>query len=88
MRPSGKPWKGHMTTDDAIKIVEATHPEKVILTHLGMQMIFQGPAKEAKLIEEKTGVSTVAAVDGMIVNFGETIAVQASRKTQKSLNEF
>jgi phosphoribosyl 1,2-cyclic phosphodiesterase len=88
MRPSGKPWKGHMTTDDAIKIVEATHPEKVVLTHLGMQMIFQGPAKEAKLIEEKTGVSTVAAADGMIVNFGETIAVQASRKTQKSLNEF
>ena len=86
MRPSGKPWKGHMTTDDATAIVEATHPEKVILTHLGMQMIFQGPAKEAKLIEEKTGVSTVAAVDGMTLNFGETISVQASRKTQRGLN--
>jgi len=22
MRPSGKPWKGHMTTDDAIKIID------------------------------------------------------------------
>jgi phosphoribosyl 1,2-cyclic phosphodiesterase len=88
MRPSGKPWKGHMTTDDAIKIVEASHPEKAVLTHLGMQMIFSGPAKEAKLIEEKTGISTVAAVDGMLINFGETINVQVSRKAQQNLNEF
>jgi hypothetical protein len=36
-----------------------------VLTHFGMQMIFQGPASEAKLIEEKTGTPTVAAVDGM-----------------------
>jgi phosphoribosyl 1,2-cyclic phosphodiesterase len=88
MRPAGKPWKGHMTTDDAIKIVEATHPEQAVLTHLGMQMIFKGPAKEAKLIKEKTGVSTVAAVDGMLINFGETINMQMSRKTQQGLNRF
>jgi phosphoribosyl 1,2-cyclic phosphodiesterase len=88
MRPSGKPWKGHMTTDDAIKIVEAAHPEKAVLTHLGMQMIFYGPEKEAKLIEEKTGVPTVAAVDGMLINFGESIDVQANRRAQKSLNNF
>ena len=88
MRPSGKPWKGHMTTNDAIKIAEATHPEQVVLTHLGLQMIFKGPASEAKLIEEKTGVPTVAAVDGMLINFGETINVQASRKAQQGLNKF
>jgi len=88
MRPAGKPWKGHMTTNDAIKIVQETHPEQAVLTHFGMQMIFKGPASEAKLIEEKTGVPTVAAVDGMRINFGETISVQASRKTQKGLNKF
>jgi phosphoribosyl 1,2-cyclic phosphodiesterase len=88
MRPAGKPWKGHMTTDDAIKIVDAVHPEKAVLTHLGMQMIFTGPAKEAKLIEEKTGVSAVAAVDGMLIQFGEVINVQMSRKTQQGLNRF
>jgi phosphoribosyl 1,2-cyclic phosphodiesterase len=88
MRPSGKPWKGHMTTDDAIKIVEATHPEKAVLTHLGMQMIFHGPAKEAKLIENTTGVSTVAAVDGMLIQFGETINVQMSKNAKQGLNRF
>jgi len=88
MRPAGKPWKGHMTTDDAIKIVEEARPEKAVLTHLGMQMIFKGPASEAKLVEEKTGVPTVAAVDGMRIDFGETIVVRAGRKTQKGLNKF
>jgi phosphoribosyl 1,2-cyclic phosphodiesterase len=73
MRPSGRPWKGHMTTDDAIRVIEETRPEWAILTHLGMNMIFQGPAKEAELVEERTGVPTVATVDGMIVSFGETV---------------
>jgi phosphoribosyl 1,2-cyclic phosphodiesterase len=87
MRPAGKPWKGHMTTNDAIKIVEEARPEKAVLTHLGMQMIFQGPAKEAKLIEEKTGVPTVAAIDGMRISFGETIEVKTA-KTQQGLDKF
>ena len=89
MRPSGKPWKGHMTTNDAIKIIEETHPEQAVLTHFGMQMIFKGSAKEAKLIEEKTGVPTVAAVDGMLIAFGETINVQRKgRRTRQGLNKF
>ncbi len=89
MRPAGKPWKGHMTTMDAITIVEEARPEQAVLTHFGMQMIFKGPAKEAKLIEEKTGVPTVAATDGMRISFGETITVQTkSMKTQQGLNTF
>jgi len=88
MRPAGKPWKGHMTTNDAIKIVEETRPEQAVLTHLGMQMIFKGPASEAKLIKDKTGVPTVAAVDGMRINFAETISVQVGGKTREGLNKF
>ena len=89
MRPAGKPWKGHMTTDDAMRIVEATHPEQAVLTHLGLQMIFQGPAKEAKLIKEKTGVPTVAATDGMQISFGEALTVcMKDTKAQQDLNTF
>jgi phosphoribosyl 1,2-cyclic phosphodiesterase len=89
MRPAGKPWKGHMTTDDAVKIVEEARPEQTVLTHLGMQMIFKGPASEAKLIEEKTGVPTVAAADGMLIDFGQAITVQTgSTKTQQGLDTF
>ena len=79
MRPSGKPWKGHMSTDDAIKILSETRPERAVMTHLGMRMLLQGPKKEAQLIMEKTGVPTVAAVDGMIVRIAETVTVQARK---------
>ncbi len=87
MRPAGKPWKGHMTTEDAIKIIQEAQPEQAVLTHLGMQMIFQGPAREAKLIEEKTRTPTVAATDGMRIIFGEKIEVQTA-KPKQGLDKF
>jgi phosphoribosyl 1,2-cyclic phosphodiesterase len=87
MRPAGNPWKGHMTTNDAIKILEETHPEMAVLTHFGMQMIFKGPASEAKLIEEKTGTQTVAATDGMRIVFGEKIEAQTA-KPKQGLDKF
>jgi len=89
MRPSGKPWKGHMTTDDAIKIVREAGPEQVIITHLGMQMIFQSPFKEAKKIQEKTSVPTLAAMDGMRVMLAEEIKIETpSKRGQSALNTF
>jgi phosphoribosyl 1,2-cyclic phosphodiesterase len=88
MRPAGSPWKGHMTTEDAIQILEEVKPEMAILTHFGMQMIFRGPALEAKHIQEKTGVTTIAGSDGMHITVGEKIQIQTARKGQQSLTEF
>jgi len=87
MRPTGSPWKGHMTTDDAIKIIEEAKPEMAVLTHFGMQMIFKGPSNEAKTIQQKTSVPTIAASDGMHIVIDEKISVQTPRK-QRGLNEF
>ena len=88
LRPSGNPWKGHMTTEDAIKIVEEAKPEMAVLTHFGMQMIFKGPDSEAKHVEEKTGVKTVAAKDEMQIKIAEEIIIEAGRRKQPSLNEY
>jgi len=89
MRPAGKPWKGHMTTEDAIKIIEEANPENAIITHFGMQMIFRGPRNEAKLIESKTGVPTIAANDGMHIRVGQEIEILKTRqKAQLGLEEF
>jgi phosphoribosyl 1,2-cyclic phosphodiesterase len=89
MRPAGKPWKGHMTTDDAIKIVEEARPEQAVLTHLGMQMLTIGPGKEATLIQERTGVPTVAARDGMRITLRDSIVVrERGREDQPGLGMF
>lgn len=87
MRPAGNPWKGHMTSDDAVKIIKEANPEMAVLTHFGMKMIFKGPNNEAESIQQKTGVRTVAAMDGMHIAMGEKIIVQTERR-QKGLSEF
>lgn len=87
MRPAGNPWRGHMTSDDAVKIVKEAKPEMAILTHFGMKMIFKGPASEAKSIQEQTGIPTVAASDGMRISIDEEILVRAERK-QRGLSDF
>lgn len=73
MRPAGSPWKGHMTSEDAVKIIEEAEPEMAVLTHFGMKMIFKGPASEARFVQEKTGVPTMAATDGMRLSIGEKL---------------
>jgi len=88
MRPAGSPWKGHMTTNDAIQIIEEAKPEMTVLTHFGMQMIFKGPANEARYIQEKTGIPTIAGSDGMHISVGEKITVQTAKRKQRSLNQF
>jgi phosphoribosyl 1,2-cyclic phosphodiesterase len=87
LRPTGSPWKGHMTTNDAARIIEETKPEMAILTHFGIQMIMRNPNNEAKLTQEKTGTPTLAATDGMHISIGDTIQVQTQRK-QRDLAEF
>jgi len=88
LRPSGKPWKGHMTTSNAMKIVEEVRPEMAILTSFGMQMILRGPDHEAKLVEEKTGVPTVAAKDEMHISIGEEIHIGTFEGKQSGLDSY
>ena len=76
MRPTGSPWKGHMTPKEAAKIVDTVKPEMAVATHFGMKMIFSGPAHEIKLIENTTGVPTVAAFDGMKIQVNEKITIK------------
>ncbi|HKZ93875.1 MAG TPA: MBL fold metallo-hydrolase [Candidatus Bathyarchaeia archaeon] len=87
LRPAGNPWKGHMTTDDAIKIVEESKPEMAVLTHFGMQMIVKNPDKEAQSIQQQTEVPTIAASDGTHIKIGEQIQVQTTRK-RKGLENY
>jgi phosphoribosyl 1,2-cyclic phosphodiesterase len=88
MRPLGSPWTGHMTPKEAIKLVDAVKPEMAVATHFGMKMLFSGPTYEVKVIEEKTGVPTVAAFDGMKLRIGGRITVGKTSRNQQGLNQF
>jgi len=88
MRPLGSPWTGHMTPKEAAKIVDYVKPEMAVATHFGMKMLFSGPTYEVKLIEDTTGVPTVAAFDGMKLRVGERITVGKTRRNQQGLEEF
>jgi phosphoribosyl 1,2-cyclic phosphodiesterase len=89
MRPGGKPWKGHMTTDDAVSILKAVKPEAAVFTHLGMQMIFRGPQREAIRATEESQVPVTAAVDRMRVIFGDQIRIEKPAcERQAELNTF
>jgi phosphoribosyl 1,2-cyclic phosphodiesterase len=89
MRPGGKPWKGHMTTDDAISILKIAKPEAAVFTHLGMQMIFRGPQKEAARAAKESQVPVTAAVDGMRVTIAEQVRIEKpTAEKQAGLNTF
>jgi phosphoribosyl 1,2-cyclic phosphodiesterase len=88
MRPRGMPWKGHMSTEDAVQILSEVKPEVAILTHFGAKMIFAGPQVEAKFVEQQTGIPVIAAIDGMRVRVGKKIHFLTAKGEQKGLAEF
>ena len=74
-RPAGARIKYHLCTEDAVKIVAQVKPELVILNHLGLKILREGPAKEAAFIEAETGVRTIAATDDLRVRVDEELEI-------------
>jgi len=66
-RDMGIPY--HLSTDDAVIMLKKMErkPEVLILNHIGMKMHFANPYKEARYIENVTGVKTYVAKEGFRV---------------------
>ncbi|OKY78141.1 MAG: Metal-dependent hydrolase of the beta-lactamase superfamily [Candidatus Methanohalarchaeum thermophilum] len=79
-RPRDSSIKGHLSTEDAVKLVNEIEPEVVVLTHFGFKMLDKGPKKEAEFIEEKTDIKSIAAEDGMKIKFNEDINLRGITK--------
>ena len=73
----------HMDLEDAIKFVIDIKPKLCILQHFGMGMILKKPWEKAALVQEKTGVKTIAARDGQIFDISDDI-----QKKTKGLEKF
>ena len=82
IRPHRERIRGHMCANDFLKLIEEVKPKMAIMTHLGMKMIMNNPESEARRISEKSGISVLAARDGMKINLDEFLS------PQQSLDEF
>ena len=82
IRPNNEHLRGHMCTEDFIKLVSEVSPKLAIMTHLGMKMVFNDAKKEANKVKESTGVNTIAAFDGMKKN------LDSLANKQKTINDF
>lgn len=71
LRPGENSIKGHMCTEDFINLVADVKPKLAIMTHFGFKMISANPVKEAISVNKRTGVRTLAAFDGMLVDINE-----------------
>lgn len=86
MRPSDNPWPGQMNAKQAKELVRKAKPGMAVLNHLGMKMVFGRAEREAAEIKKETGVKTVAARDGMVIDTGtqksftKTFSGKSSRK--------
>jgi phosphoribosyl 1,2-cyclic phosphodiesterase len=65
----------HLCTDDAIRFADIVKPEMILFTHMGVNVIRHGPAKEAEYVERETGIRTVAADDLMTVDISDKITI-------------
>ena len=61
----------HLCVDEVRRIIEEVRPEVTILTHFGMTMIQANPGKVAEQLSKETGLTVLAARDGMTFDLDE-----------------
>ncbi len=82
IRPGNEKIRGHVCADEFQELLEETSPKLAIMTHLGMKFITDHPREEAAKITAETGVETIAARDGMVIDLDKF------RPQQQTLDEY
>lgn len=82
LKPKGEKLKGHMNSEDVIGLLKGVKPKLAILQHFGNSMLKANPVYEARDVQKKSGVQTIAAQDGLVI---DTLSYSASLK-QKTMN--
>ncbi|MBI2669406.1 MBL fold metallo-hydrolase [Candidatus Woesearchaeota archaeon] len=65
--PGNKAEGKNLDTESAVKIISAVKPKLAIMTHFGMEMLKADPINEAREAQRITGVPTIAAKDGLVI---------------------
>ena len=66
--PGNKGMKSNLDTESAIKIIEKVKPRLAVISHFGLDMLKADPLVEAREIQKRTNVQTVAAKDGLVIS--------------------
>ncbi len=82
LKPQGMKLKGHMNSDDVIKLIGNINPKLTILQHFGNSMIKANPIYEARNIQKESGIQTVAAHDGLVIDSSD----YSANLKQKTIN--
>jgi len=64
LRPGKDHWKTHFCSEDVVKLITDVRPELAIIQHYGAKMLKANPIYEAREIQRRTGIRTIAATDG------------------------
>lgn len=60
--------KDNLCIEDAIKIIKEVKPRLAIIQHFGIEMVKADPLYQIREIQKSTGIQTIAAKDGMVIN--------------------
>jgi ribonuclease BN (tRNA processing enzyme) len=76
--------KKGLSSDEAVDMIKKINPKLAIITHFGLKMVKADPIMEAREIQQRTGIQTIAAKEGMQVNPSS----YAAKSQQKKLSSF
>lgn len=73
--PMGNRIRYHLCTDDAMTFVDRIRPELAIFIHLGVVVLRRGPDEQAAMVQDNTGIRTIAGHDLMTLDVGEELTL-------------
>lgn len=76
-----------LNVEDAVKILLKVKPRLAIITHFGLKLLKQDPIVQARDIQRRTGIQTIAAKDGMVITPG-TYSAKSQQKTLLDMEKF
>jgi ribonuclease BN (tRNA processing enzyme) len=71
LMPAGVEETIHLSTDGAAKLAKKVGPKLAVLQHFGFTVLRAGLNAQRDFVERRSGVKTVVARDGMLINLDE-----------------
>jgi ribonuclease BN (tRNA processing enzyme) len=68
LEPFGYRSDDHLSSDDSVRLISAIRPRLAIITHFGQKILEENPIYQARDIQRRTNVQTIAARDGLVID--------------------